>query len=52
MLDLAALARRLSRRGRALLLRRPQPDIHRLIVLVGLERIEGVEIVDGQPATP
>lgn len=45
MLDLAALARRLRDAGRALLLRWPQPQVHRLIELVGLHRMDGVHIV-------
>ncbi|MDX6506843.1 MAG: hypothetical protein QOG06_1487 [Gaiellaceae bacterium] len=45
MLDLAMLGRRLSKRGRALVVRRPQPHIRTLIELVGLDRIEGVRIV-------
>lgn len=38
MLDLAALARRLRAQGRALLLRGAQPQIARLIELMGLDR--------------
>jgi anti-anti-sigma regulatory factor len=45
MVDLAMLARRLRRRGRALLLRRPQPHIWRLIELVGLNRLDGVQVI-------
>jgi anti-anti-sigma factor len=45
MLDLAMLARRLRRTGRALLLRCPQPQIRRLIELVGLHRMDGVHVV-------
>jgi anti-anti-sigma factor len=45
MLDLAALARRLRRVGRALFLRCPQPQVQRLIELVGLHRMDGVRIV-------
>lgn len=44
MLDLAALARRLRRGGRAVWLRDPQPQIKTLIELVGLHRIEGVHL--------
>ncbi len=45
MLDLAMLARRLRARGRALLLRCPQPQIERLIWMAGLHRLDGVRIV-------
>jgi len=43
MLDLAMVARRLRGRGRRLLLRGAQPQIHRLIELVGLNRQPGVQ---------
>lgn len=46
MLDLAILARRLRMQGRRMWLRGAQPQIHRLIELVGLHRLPGV-IVDG-----
>ncbi len=42
MLDLAAVARRLRRQGRHILLRGAAPDIRRLIELVGLDRLPGV----------
>lgn len=42
MVDLAALAVRLRQRGRRLLLRGAQPQIHTLIELVGLHRQPGV----------
>lgn len=42
MVDLAMLSRRLRRRGRALMLRGAQPQIWRLIELVGLDRLPGV----------
>src|SRR4051812_34793988 len=42
MLDLAALSRRLRQAGRTLRLQRPQPQIKRLIELVGLDRLPGV----------
>ena len=38
MLDLAMLSRRLRTRGRSLLLRGAQPQIARLIELMGLDR--------------
>ena len=44
MLDLAMLARRLRRRGRAILLRGAQPQIMALIQLVGLHRQPGVRL--------
>jgi len=44
MLDLAAVARRLRATGRALRLRQPQPQIMRLIELVGLHRLPGVQL--------
>jgi anti-anti-sigma factor len=49
MVDLAMLARRLRRHGRALLLCGAQPQIRTLIELVGLHRLPGVRF-DG-PAT-
>jgi anti-anti-sigma factor len=42
MIDLAMLSRRLRRRGSALVLRGAQPQIQRLIELVGLDRLPGV----------
>ena len=42
MLDLAALSRRLRHAGRTVRLRSPQPQIRRLIELVGLDRLPGV----------
>jgi len=42
MLDLAALARRLRRAGGTVRLASPQPQIRRLIELVGLDRLPGV----------
>jgi len=50
MLDLAALARRVRARGAALQLRDPQPQILRLIELVGLHRLPGVQLDDASPA--
>jgi len=44
MVDLALLSRRLRRRGWALLLRGAQPQIQRLIELVGLDRLPGVQM--------
>lgn len=44
MVDLAMLSRRLRSRGRALMLRGPQPQIRRLIELVGLDRLPGVRL--------
>jgi anti-anti-sigma factor len=42
MLDLAALSRRLRHAGRTLRLTGPQPQIRRLIELVGLDRLPGI----------
>jgi anti-anti-sigma regulatory factor len=42
MLDLAVLARRLRARGRAVLLRAPQPQVLALIKHVGLHRLPAV----------
>jgi anti-anti-sigma factor len=47
MVDLAMLARRLHRRGRALLLRGAQPQIRTLIEMVGLHRLSGVVLLGG-----
>lgn len=44
MLDLAMIARRLRRRGRALRIRGAQPQIQTLIELVGLHRLAGVRL--------
>jgi len=46
MLDLAVLARRLRRRGWKILLRGAQPQIRRLIEMVGLDRLPGVGFED------
>ena len=48
MLDLAMLARRLRQRGRKVVLCHPQPHIQRLIEIVGLDRLPGVQV--GAPA--
>ena len=50
MLDLAALARRLRTHGRAVKLRGPQPQILKLIELVGLHRLPGVSFYEAFPA--
>ena len=44
MLDLAVLAQRLRAEGRQLRLRGPQPQIRKLIELVGLDRLPSVAI--------
>lgn len=49
MLDLAALARRLRRRGSTLRLRSPQTQVRILIELVGLNRLDGVKLEDPAP---
>jgi anti-anti-sigma regulatory factor len=50
MLDLAALARRLRRRGAMLCLRAPQAQVRILIELVGLNRLAGVKLEGPVPA--
>jgi anti-anti-sigma factor len=45
MVDLAVLAQRLRRQGRQLRLRAPQPQIQRLIELMGLHRLPAVALV-------
>jgi anti-anti-sigma regulatory factor len=50
MLDLAMLARRLRQRGRGVRLRGAQPQIARLIELVGLHRLPGVTLDWPSPA--
>jgi anti-anti-sigma regulatory factor len=49
MLDLAALARRLRTRDRALRLHGAQPQVLKLIELVGLHRLPGVRLDDVSP---
>lgn len=49
-LDLAVLAQRLRRAGRGLVLRRPQPQIMRLLELMGVDRMPGVRVVSPHPA--
>ncbi len=44
MVDLAVLAQRLRAEGRNLRLRGPQPQIQRLIELMGLDRLPAVAI--------
>jgi anti-anti-sigma regulatory factor len=50
MLDLAMIARRLRTHGRAILLRGAQPQIKRLIEMVGLHRLPGVFLEGPSPA--
>jgi anti-anti-sigma regulatory factor len=50
MLDLAMIARRLRKHGHRLVLHSPQPQIHRLIELVGIDRLPGVVVERPQPA--
>ena len=45
MVDLAVLAQRLRADGRNLLLRGPQPQIQKLIELMGLHRLPGLALV-------
>lgn len=42
MLDLAMLARRLRKAGRRMVLSGAQPQIRRLIEIIGLDRLDGV----------
>ncbi len=44
IVDLAVLSRRLRRQGRAILLRGAQPQILKLIEMVGLDRLPGVQL--------
>ncbi len=44
MLDLAMLARRLRKAGRKLVLQGAQPNVQRLIEVVGLDRLPGVMV--------
>ena len=44
ILDLAIVARRLRRTGRQMLLRDPQPQVLRVLEIVGLNRLPGVAI--------
>jgi anti-anti-sigma factor len=44
ILDLAIVARRLRRTGRIMLLRDPQPQVMRVIGVVGLNRLPGVAV--------
>jgi anti-anti-sigma regulatory factor len=46
MVDLAMVARRLRRAGRLMLVSHPQPQVWRVIEMVGLHRLPGV-VVDG-----
>lgn len=51
MLDLAIVARRLRRAGVGMCVYGAQPQIDRLIELVGLDRLPGV-VVERSPAVP
>ena len=51
MLDLAMVARRLRKAGRRLHLRSAQPQVWRLIEVVGLDRLPGV-VADEQTPAP
>jgi anti-anti-sigma regulatory factor len=50
MLDLAMLSQRLRTRGGAILLRDAQPQIRKLIEMVGLDHLPGVTLEDSAPA--
>jgi anti-anti-sigma factor len=45
MLDLAVLSRRLRLRGRRLRLRGAQPQVQRLIELMGLDRLPAIAVI-------
>jgi anti-anti-sigma factor len=49
MIDLAVLAQRLRAQGRNLRLTAPQPQIHRLIEMVGLHRLPAVLMDEPRP---
>jgi anti-anti-sigma factor len=50
MVDFAVLARRLRTHGRKIFLRGAQPNVRRLIELVGLHRLPGVMLEGPSPA--
>jgi anti-anti-sigma regulatory factor len=50
MLDVAIVARRLRRTGRLMLVRSPQPQVWRVIEIVGLHRLPGVIVEGPAPA--
>ena len=50
MVDLAMVARRLRRAGRRMLLSHPQPQVWRVIEIVGLHRLPGVVAEGTAPA--
>jgi hypothetical protein len=50
VLDVAIVARRLRRSGRLMLVRSPQPQVWRVIEMVGLHRLPGVIVEGPAPA--
>jgi anti-anti-sigma factor len=50
VLDLAIVARRLRRTGRKMVVRDPQPQVWRVIEMVGLHRLPGVVVEGATPA--
>ena len=50
IVDLAVLAQRLRAQGRTLWLAGAQPHIRRLIELIGLDRLDGVQLLAPAPA--
>ncbi len=50
IVDLACLAQRLRAHGRTLWLAGAQPDIRRLIVVVGLDKLPAVRLAGTAPA--
>jgi anti-anti-sigma regulatory factor len=50
MIDLAMVAGRVRKRGHAMILHGAQPQVARLIELVGLHRLQGVSVTAPSPA--
>jgi anti-anti-sigma regulatory factor len=50
VLDLAIVARRLRRAGSLILVRSPQPQVWRVIEMVGMHRLPGVVVEGPTPA--
>ena len=50
MIDLACLAQRLRAHGQTISLLHPQPNVRRLIEVVGLHRLPSVLVIVPQPA--
>jgi anti-anti-sigma factor len=52
LMDLAAVSRRLRRRGGQVLLRGAQPNVAHLIAATGVDRLPGVTVLPSAPAAP